>query len=448
MSLAPITFSGLATGLDTSSMIDALVKIEHRPIDLLQNQQNVLSNKLSLFNQLSGLLSSLRSSAEAISTSAGFFVNKATSSDESVLTATAGSNASTGSHSITVTSLARATTQASATFASTSALVRQGTLNITVGSTTTNITVDGTNNTLSGLKDAINASGAAVNASIVQVGANSYRLVVNGKNTGTANAVTIDESGLTTGADPLPGFSVTQPESDAVVVVDGISVARSTNTISDVLTGVTLDLKNQSASAVQVSISNDTDGIKKQIHDFVSAYNSVQSFIHDQTKYDSDNKIAGPLIGDSTVQTAQRLLRSAIGGNVSGTFVTLRDVGITVQGDDTLTVNDATLDSALATDANGVSQVFLDATNGAATNVMSQVDNLTSATAGLLTAKINGTQSNIDNLSDSMATKETSLENFQEELTRKFAALEALVSSLKSQGQYLTQQLANLPRIS
>jgi flagellar hook-associated protein 2 len=365
-----------------------------------------------------------------------------------VLTATAGSNASTGSHSITVTSLARATTQASATFASTSALVRQGTLNITVGSTTTNITVDGTNNTLSGLKDAINASGAAVNASIVQVGANSYRLVVNGKNTGTANAVTIDESGLTTGADPLPGFSVTQPESDAVVVVDGISVARSTNTISDVLTGVTLDLKNQSASAVQVSISNDTDGIKKQIHDFVSAYNSVQSFIHDQTKYDSDNKIAGPLIGDSTVQTAQRLLRSAIGGNVSGTFVTLRDVGITVQGDDTLTVNDATLDSALATDANGVSQVFLDATNGAATNVMSQVDNLTSATAGLLTAKINGTQSNIDNLSDSMATKETSLENFQEELTRKFAALEALVSSLKSQGQYLTQQLANLPRIS
>jgi len=79
---------------------------------------------------------------------------------------------------------------------------------------------------------------------------------------------------------------------------------------------------------------------------------------------------------------------------------------------------------------------------------MSQVDNLTSSTNGLLTAKINGTQTSIDDLSDSIATKETSLENFQEELIRKFAALEALVSSLKSQGQYLTQQLANLPSIS
>ncbi|HTM08776.1 MAG TPA: flagellar filament capping protein FliD [Verrucomicrobiae bacterium] len=448
MSLPPITFGGLATGLDTNAMIDALVKVEHRPIDLLQRQQNDLSNKLSLFNQLSSLLGSLRSAAESLSTSAGFFVNQATSSDESVLTATAGSNASTGSHSIIVGSLAYATTQASGTFASTSDLIRQGTLAITVGSTTTNITVDGTNNTLAGLKDAINASGAAVNASIVQVGANSYRLVVNGKTTGAANAVTIDESGLTTGTDALPGFTVTQPAGDASLTVDGIAVSRSTNVVSDVIAGVTLNLKNTSAGPVQVTISNDTDAIKKQIKDFVSAYNSVQSFIHDQTKYDSDNKVAGALIGDSTVQTAQRLLRTAIGGTVSGTFVTLRDIGVTIQEDDTLSVNDTTLDAALAKDAGGVSQVFLDATSGVSTSVMSAVDNLTSTSTGLLTAKINGTQSSIDDLSESMATKETSLENFQQELTRKFAALEALVSQLKSQGQYLTQQLASLPRIS
>jgi flagellar hook-associated protein 2 len=448
MSLPPITFGGLATNLNTSDMIDALVKIEHRPIDLLQNQQSVLSNKLSLFNQLSSLLGSLRTAADNLSTATNFFVNKATASDDSVVTATAGSNATTGSHSITITSLASATTEASAAFASTTAPVRQGTLAITVGSTTTNVTINAGNNTLTGVRDAINASGAAVNASIVQVGANSYRLVVNGKNTGTANAVSIDESGLTTGADPLPGFSVTHPESDAVINVDGIDVARSTNVISDVLTGVTLELKNISASPIQVTISNDSDAIKKQVNDFVSAYNSVVSFIHNQTKYDSDNKTAGALIGDSTVQTAQRMLRSAIGGNVSGTFVTLRDIGITIQDDDTLSVNDATLDAALADDAAGVSNVFIDSTSGAATEIMAAVDNLTSASTGLLTAKINGTQTSIDDLDDSMAAKETSLEKFQEELIRKFAVLEALVSQLKSQGQYLTQQLANLPQIS
>jgi flagellar hook-associated protein 2 len=446
--LPPITFGGLASGIDTSSMIDALVKIEHRPIDLLQNQQNDLSNKLSLFNQLSSLLGSLRSTAETLSTAANFFVNKATTSDDSVVTATAGSNAATGSHSITVTSLASATTEASAAFASTTATLRQGTLAITVGSTTTNVTINAGNNTLAGVRDAINASGAAVNASIVQVGANSYRLVVSGKNTGTANAVSIDESGLTTGADPLPGFSVTQPESDAVISVDGISVARSTNVISDVLTGVTLELKNTTAAPIQVTVSTDSDAVKKQINDFVSAYNSVVSFIHEQTKYDSDNKTAGALIGDSTVQAAQRMLRSAVGGVVSGTFVTLRDVGITIQEDDTLSVNGATLDAALAKDATGVSKVFLDSTSGAASGIMTAVDNLTSASTGLLTAKINGTQTSIDDLGDSMAAKEDSVGKFQEELIRKFAALEALVSQLKSQGQYLTQQLGNLPRIS
>jgi flagellar hook-associated protein 2 len=448
MSVPTITFGGLATGLDTSALIDALVKVEHRPIDLLQNQQNQLSNKLSLFNQLKSLLGTLRTAADTLSTSTGFFVNQAASSNESVVTATVGSNAATGSHTITVSALARAATQASTTFSSTTANVRQGTLAITVGTTTTNITIDGTNNTLAGMKDAINASGAAVNATIVQVDASNYRLIVTGKSTGTANAVTINEGGLATGTDALPGFSVTQAAVDASLVVDGVAVARSTNVISDVLTGVTLSLKNTSVAPVELSVSNDTTTIKKQIHDFVTAYNSVLTFLHDQTKYDSENKTAGVLIGDSTVQTAQRLLRSALSGVVSGTFVTLRDIGITLQSDDTLAVTDATLDAALAKDAAGVSKVFLDATNGAANNVKAAVDNLTSASTGILTAKINGTQTSIDDLSDTMAKKETSLTAFQEDMTRRFAALEGLVSRLKSQGQYLTQQLSNLPKIS
>jgi flagellar hook-associated protein 2 len=448
MSIGTITFSGLASGINTGDLIDQLTKIEHRPIDLLQNQESGLQNKLSLLNDLNSKLATLKTAATKLSTSTNFFVHKASSSDDAVLTAAAGSNAVAGNHSVTVNSLARATTQASANFGSLTANVRQGTLAITVGATTTNVVVDGTNNTLQGLRDAINASGAAVTASIVQVDASNYRLVVNGKNTGTANAVTLDETGLTTGADPLPGFSVTQAASDASLTVDGIAVTRSTNLVSDVLTGVSLDLKSASASELQVTISNDTDAIKTQINDFVKAYNDVQSFIHEQTAYDSENKTAGPLIGDSTVQTVQRVLRSALGTAVSGSPATLTELGITTQSDDTLSVDDTKLSDALNTNMTGVSNLFLDATSGVAQRMMANVDSLTLAATGILTAGIDGTQNNIDDLSQKIADKEADLILFQEDLTRRFSVLEGLVSRLKSQGQYLTQQLASLPKIS
>ncbi|HEX9443248.1 MAG TPA: flagellar filament capping protein FliD [Candidatus Binatia bacterium] len=447
MSLPPINFSGLATGIDTGAMIDALVKIEHRPIDLLQRQQAGLENKLSLFNQLKSKLATLNTAAEKLSTAAGFFVNKATSSNQDVLLATAGSNAVAGNHTVTVGSLARGTTEASANFASTTSPVRQGTLAITVGAATTNVTVDGTNNTLAGLRDAINASGAQVTASIVQIDASNYRLVVSGKNSGTANAVALDETGLTTGTDPLPGFGVTQAAQDATLTVDGIAVSRSTNSISDVIAGVTLDLKSSSASQLQVTVANDTAAIKTQINDFVGAYNAVLSFIRDETKYDAENKTAAPLIGDSTLQIVQTMLRTSIGSIVSGNPATLADLGIKTQSDNTLLVDDAKLDSALTASPAGASNVFLDATAGVAQKIMANVDALTHFGTGILTARIDGAQNNIDDLADRITKKEANLETFQEDLTRRFAALEALVSQLKSQGQYLEQQLASLPRI-
>jgi flagellar hook-associated protein 2 len=449
MSLPTINFSGLATGIDTGALIDALVKVERRPIDLLEFQMGNLEFKLSLFNDLNSKLAALKTAAEKLSTSASFFVKKASSSNDAVVSATAGSNASAGSHSITVTSLAQAATQASTGFSSPTSNIRQGTLNITVGTTTTPITIDGTNNTLDGLKNAINASGAAVTASIVQVDATTYRLVVAGKNTGTANAVTIDESGLTTGSDPLPGFTVTQAATNAVLDVDGIvGINRSTNTVSDVITGVTLDLKSLSATPVQVAITNDNDAIKTQINDFVKAYNDVMSFIHEQTKYDSKSKSGAPLIADSTMQSAQSILRMALGTMVAGNPASLTDLGFTTNTDNTITVDDAKLTDALANNAAGVSNLFTDATNGVAAKLAASVDSLTAPSSGILTARIKGTQDSIDDIEDNIAEKEDRLDQFAQALVRRFSVLEALVAKLKAQQDYLTKQLASLPQIN
>ncbi|MGH7768949.1 MAG: flagellar filament capping protein FliD [Candidatus Binatia bacterium] len=449
MSLPTINFSGLATGLDTGAMIDALVKVERRPIDLLEVQMGDLEFKLSLFNDLNSKLTALKTAAAKLSTSASFFVKKASSSNEAVVSATAGSNATAGSHSITVTSLAHATTHASAGFSSPSSNIRQGTLSITVGTTTTPITIDGTNNTLDGLKNAINASGAAVTASIVQVDPTTYRLVVTGKNTGTASAVTIDESGLTTGPDPLPGFTVTQAATNAVLDVDGIvGINRSTNIVSDVITGVTLDLKSLSASPVQVAITNDNDAIKTQINDFVKAYNDVMSFIHEQTKYDAKDKSAAPLIADSTMQSAQGILRLAFGTMVAGNPASLPDLGFTTNPDNTITVDDVKLSDALANNAAGVSTLFTDVTNGVAAKMAGAIDTLTLPSSGILTARIKGTQDSIDDIEDNIAEKEDRLDQFTQALIRRFAVLESLVAQLKAQQDYLTKQLASLPQIT
>jgi len=326
--------------------------------------------------------------------------------------------------------------------------VGTGTLAITVGTTTVNITVDSSNNTLEGLRDAINDSGSEVNAAIITVSAGTtptYRLVVSGRNTGLVNAATIDESGLTQGAGATaPGFTTTQAAQDANLLVDGIAVARSTNVISDVIPGVTLDLKNTSASEIQVTVNNDNETIKKQLNDFVSAYNDVITFINDKTKYDSATSTGGPLIGDATLRSLKRNLQSRITTAVSGTPAILADIGVTTQKDGTLAVDNGKFDAAVETNLTGVGNLFLDATNGLATGITNFADSANRIGDGILSARIGGAQDQIKRISDQIARKEDALTRLQDDLTRRFTALETLVSQLNTQSAYLTQQLAGL----
>ncbi len=447
--MATITFGGLATGLNTQAIIDGLVAIERQPITVLQNQQSMLQDKITLYQSLSTNLGALKTAVTQLSTASDFFVKQAKSSNEDVLVATASSNAGAAAHNVSVTSLARGSTLGSATFGDTNATaVGTGTLAITVGTTTLNITVDSSNNTLEGLRDAINNSGSDVNAAIITVSAGatpSYRLVVSGKNTGLANAVTIDESGLTQGAgETAPGFTTTQAAQDANLLVDGIAVARSSNVISDVIPGVTLDLKNTSAGEIQVTVNNDNETIKKQLNDFVSAYNDVVSFINDKTKYDSATSSGGPLIGDATLRSLKRNLQSLITTPVSGSPAILADIGVATQKDGTLSVDNGKFDAAVETNLTGVGNLFLDATNGLAIGITNFADSANRIGDGILSARIGGAQDQIKRITDQIARKEDAVTRLQDDLTRRFTVLETLVSQLNTQGAYLTQQLAGL----
>ena len=228
-------------------------------------------------------------------------------------------------------------------------------------------------------------------------------------------------------------------------MVDGIPIARATNVVSDVITGVTLDLKSASpGNEIQVTVNNDNEAIEEQVADFVAKYNEVMTFIADQTKYDSATEQGGPLIGDSTLRTLRRTLQSVITTPVTGSPSILGEIGIATQKDGTLSVNSSKLSDALANNLDGVGNLFVASVNGLARAVINYSDNAIRFGDGILTAHIDGAQDEINKIEDRIAAKEDQVDRFEQDLIRKFTALETLVSQINSQGNFLTQQLTAL----
>jgi len=193
-----ISFSnGLASGLNTQAIIDAIVSAARRPAVLIEGQIADRTNQVSAFQSLSAILLSLKIETDRLGDTDNFDALSVTSSDEEVLSATAESSASPGVYAFTVNALAQREVVASQGFASADAVVGTGTVSISVGSgDAETITIGAAGSTLSGLRDAINASDADVTASIINTGsgASPYKLILTAKSSGAANTIDIETS--------------------------------------------------------------------------------------------------------------------------------------------------------------------------------------------------------------------------------------------------------------
>ena len=456
--MANIQFGGLITGLDTNALVAGLIKAERRSVDVLQAQQVRFRAQDGIFTSLISALGSLKSSAQALSLANDFNKKSATSSDATVLTAAADSTALVGSYNIVVDRLAAAKTIRSSLFTSPTAAIGTGTLTITVGGTNSSVTVTGSNNTLTGLKDAINSSGAAVTASIVNVGTSAspdYRLTVQSKDTGTANAVTISGT-LTGAADPFPGGGeVVQAAADALFSANGLTVTRGSNTISDVVSGVTLTLVKQgdadgvveaTDAAANVTVALDSAALKDSIKKFAADYNAANKIVNEQFKLNPDTNRQGVLGGDASLRAVISRLRNEMStaGGIGAGIKYLSDIGITFQKDGSLTVDDAKLANALAKDPTGVSNLFVLTQNGIGKRLPDVIDDYISSIDGTLTFRQKGVQASVEQIDKKVAREERRIAAVEERLTKQFSALEQLVSQLKSQGEFLSQQLSAL----
>lgn len=366
-SINDLRLNGLATGIDSATIIDGLTKINQQRIDQLQSKKATIVQQQATFGGLQAKLLDLQGRLTTLSRSvSGAFAGRTASiSDDSIATAAASSSAQTGTFSIRVEALAQAQQVASQGFADPSTNIKEGTLDLSVGSgSTTTITIDSTNNTLQGLVTAINESGGDVKASIVKDGtATPYRLLLTSTKTGAANTIQITNN-LTsgTGSDVTIDQAV-QAAADAQVRLgtdtNAIVATSASNQVSDLIDGVTLNLKQADPTkTITLNVTSDTEGAKAAVKDLVDSFNSVIDFIDDRDNFDSQTQSAGILLGNRDVNELKNDLQSVLTGSVPGLSSkasNLASIGITFNSSGRLQINDTKLNNALTGKIDGVS---------------------------------------------------------------------------------------------
>ncbi len=449
--MSSFTVGGLSTGVDYNELIEKLIEIKRRPIQILESKKSSYNDKLSSYGELSSNLSALKSSAEKLKTTSSFYVKTASVSDEDVLDASATGTASSGNYSISVTSLASEEKQVhngTGLTASSDVVNNSGsdkTFQYTYAGTQRTLSVaDGS--TLDDLRNLIidDSDNPGVNATVVNDGTN-YRLIITGNDTGAENTISVDAGTTLDGNGGTVNFTAGAFEEkktakDADFTVDGLQISRSTNAIGDVIEGVTLNLKTENSSAI-VSVSADNDAIKEQIEGFVTAYNDMMSFFSTNMSYDSETEESGALSGESTARNIQNRLRSIISGSVqglSGSLSVLAEIGITTDYETgNLKINSSILDTKLGSNLDDVADLFKDGTNGIATQIHKYISETTSSVDGAITLRKDGLQDVIDNIADTIKGMEYRLDKAEVDLVRKFTALETTVSSFNTIGNFL-----------
>lgn len=435
------TAGGLASGLDSNSIIDSLVAANSAPLNSMKFKQQGLQAQVSAVGNLSSLLSAINTAVQKLNT--GGVRSVAVASGNLGFTATTGSSASASRSSIQVEQLAAAAKLRSQGFASGTSAVRGGAYHLGVQGTNYDLTVaDGTS--LSDLATQINALGAPVVASVISDGTKSYLSIAN-QNTGFAVGGDASQA-LTLSADVTGSqgmaltTSVTSTAKNAKLNIDNLEVERQTNEVADVIPGATLSLKAVTALPEDLVLTDDPTGTATNLTSFISAYNTLAKAVQAQLNVSDTTSRGATLAGDSSVRSMQQALQTLVSKVVSGNGAvrTLADLGVKTERDGTLTLDSARLTKALAADPSAVNNIVSNRTDGLAVAFAALTTHYTNAEDGIFTARQSGINSSLKDLSKQEEVFQTRLDALRANLLAQFSAMEKLVSSLKSTGAYLT----------
>ncbi len=459
--MATVTFSGIGSGIDFDTIRDAIIAQRTVPISRMQAKVSNYSSRIDALKQLNASVASLATAAENLTNRDLGTGRSAVSGDATVAVATATDKAALGNFSLNVTRLATTLSQATRSYAAKSSPVladgaTTATFELRKGDVVPGIEVkiDETNNTLEGLRDAINSKNAGVTASIVDLKGDGtqQQLVLTSKETGVTGSVELVETSATgTGAD-LNLRTLNPPDGDlakldAEFSVGGLTLTRSSNTISDAVEGLNFTLKKAGTSSFNITQSND---VENKLKAFVNAYNSVQDFVAGQYQKDSKDRPTGVLAGDATFKNIQRQLKNVLNeanNENGGKFTSLSQIGITTTDDGHLTFDSAAYNEVSKNDSEDIRALLFGKTaaqTGVFQNLETVAKGLSDSVTGSVQTSINGYQSSVKSINDSITNRLADIGRLRDSLTRKFSAADAAIGQLNSQQTSLTSIIKSL----
>lgn len=460
--MASISSLGVGSGLDLSSILDSLTAAQKATLTPISKQQTSYTAKLSAYGTLKSALTTFQTANTALS-KADLFSATTTTSSSTAFSATTSGNAIPGKYTISISHLAQAQTLTTSTTKSdtkTAIATSDSTLTIQQGGGKDPITIDisAANSSLSGIRDAINNAKAGVSASIINVGNGEYRLSVTANDTGSDNAMTLTVKGDNAlqsfmGYDAKAssnGMDVSVIAQNAQLTVNNVAIENSSNTISDALENITLNLNDVTTGNQTLTITQDTTKAQKAVSDWVTAYNSLLDTFSSLTKYtavdagsDSQSANNGALLGDSTLRTIQTQLKSMLSNSASSSqFKTLAQIGISTDpSTGQLELDADKLTAALKKDSTGVGTLIVG--DGKKTGITTTIGtNLTSwlSTTGIIKAATDGVSKTLNKLTKDYNAASDRIDAQVARYKEQFTQLDVLMTSLNSTSSYLTQQ--------
>ncbi|MEG3081661.1 flagellar filament capping protein FliD [Halomonas sp. 5021] len=455
--MATITSLGIGSGLDLNSLLDQLNDAERGKLAPIVRQQEQQEAKISAYGKIQSSMDKFQDAVDALNDPKLYQSLSANVRGDEV-SATTSADAMPGSYRVEVTALATAGTLASQRLIDTESdapLDMGGATQLRLdfaGQESVNIDV-AAGSSLEDIRDAINAhDDAGVSASVIFDG-EGYRLALSSSETGLDTSVTgfsfVDAGGAAVATPPFASDTA-QSGQDAALTVNGIAITSPSNTIEDAIQGVTLNLGELSlgtgeTASSTVMVERNTLKVREAIGDFVKAFNDVKSTIGTATNFNSETGVAADLVGDSTVRTIENRMRSVLTSGVAGgELATLTQLGITMQSDGILKMEDAAVSDLAKNSPDALSDFFTgvegnDASQGLASSLSTTLEQLMSKN-GTLGGAINGAENRIDSLGERYERMENTIEQTISRYRTQFGQLDAMIAQMNSTSSYLTQQ--------
>lgn len=472
------TITATTGTIDVQGIVDKLMTVEQAPLDKLAEAQKTNQTQISAWGKLKGELSSVQDAARKLYSVTTWNATTIKSANEEAVKATSTGGSPKGAFAVSVQQLAQSQSAATAKFTGSDVVVGGGKLVVQLGARTEGgFSADGARAavsidvkagaTLADVRNAINSAGAGISASLVNDGGQT-RLMLRSSETGAANAFSIAvdsaENGGATGLGALaftPGGGGTMTEmqsaQDAKFKIDGLELTSAKNTVTNALDGVNLELRKVTTDAVGIEVGADSEGMRATFDAFVTAYNTLNASLTSLTKYDQATDTAGLFQGNYLVVQLQSKLRSTLSGlfsptvapgDTAGSMSRLSDVGLEVQRDGSLKINDAKFTAAMANpkamrDVIGANDTDNATGNGLARRVTTLLSDMLSSDGAISGAISTLEQRNEDNQKrqDNLNSR---LESTRARLVRMYSQLDSNLQSMSGLSSSLAGQLAQL----